>query len=51
MRLTFNQTTDEKGNTWTHYYLVLENGNYIQIRPAFSKDYSKLRVLATKEEK
>lgn len=40
--------TDEKGKerVGTNYYIV-ENGNWISIKPSFPQDYSKLQVLST----
>ena len=35
-----------EGKTFNNYYLVSENGVYIAIKPSFSNDYGKLRVLA-----
>ena len=41
---------DEKlGKSFVNFFLVLENGNRIQIKNAFKDDFSKLLLLAEKE--
>lgn len=46
-----NPLTDKDGNivpsrTYTNYYVVTDNGNYIAIKPAFDNDYKSLYVLS-----
>lgn len=41
------ETYDKGGSTYhyTNYYLVLDNGKYIQIKPAYTKDNSVYKML------
>lgn len=51
LELYYKCVKDEKlDKTWVHFYLKLENGNYVQVKPAFKEDYSKLRLIARKDE-
>lgn len=40
----------EKVSTW-NYYIQLDNGNYIAIKPSFKNDYKLLFLLAETNEK
>lgn len=40
-----------EGKKYIRFYLVMENGNYIQIKNCFKEDFSKLRLLAKRVEK
>ena len=49
-KLIRKDCNDEKlGKTFVNFYLVLENGNRIQVKNAFKDDFSKLLLLAEKE--
>jgi len=41
-------TVQKDGETkhYTNYYLLLENGYYIPVKPSFEKDYKSLYVIA-----
>lgn len=40
------QARNGKEYTQVNYYLVLDNGNYVGIRPSFSKGYTALDSIA-----
>lgn len=42
--------TTPEGKHYTNYFLVLENGSYIAIKPAFKNDYKTLFVLSKDKE-
>jgi hypothetical protein len=35
---------------YTNFFIVLENGSYIPIKPAFKNDYKVLYVMSTEKE-
>lgn len=49
--LVRKSVTTPEGKHYTNYFLQLENGAYIAIRPAFNNDYKTLYVLAVEEKK
>lgn len=51
MKVIYKSHVDEKAKkTFLNYYLELDNGNQIPIKPSFKEDYPKLRVLAEKRD-
>lgn len=43
--------SDKKEHYESRFYLVLENGKYVSIRPCFNNDYSVLTLIADTETK
>lgn len=46
--LVYKAKTNEQGQVFNNYYLVLDNGKYLPIKPSFKEDYKVLRLLAKK---
>lgn len=50
IKLVRKDNIDEKlGKTFVNFYIVLENGNRIQVKNAFKDDFTKLLLIAEKE--
>lgn len=43
---TTYETKEGKENHYYNYFLVLDNGKSIAIRPSFSKDYARLDTIS-----
>lgn len=42
---------DGETKNYTNFYLLLQNGYRVQVRPSFSKDYKSLVVIAVETQK
>lgn len=46
VRMSKQVTKDGETKNYTNYYIKLDNGNYIPIKPAFNNDYKVLYVVS-----
>ena len=50
IRLVRKENVDKKlDKTFVNFYIVLDNGNRIQVKNAFKDDFTKLLLIAEKE--
>lgn len=50
IKLVRKDVKDEKlGKNFVNFYIVLDNGNRIQVKNAFKSDFSKLLLIAERE--